>query len=62
MKVECILNHVISHSLNDTFGYHVISLNFSSQKMNFFSKYAMNVWYIEILTSNHIHMEDDRHS
>ncbi len=30
--------------------------------MSFFSKDAINVWYIEILTRNHIHIEDDKHS
>jgi hypothetical protein len=28
MKVECILNHVISHNLNHTSGYHVTNLKF----------------------------------
>ncbi len=30
--------------------------------MSFFTKDAINVWYIENLTNNHIHMEDDKDS
>jgi hypothetical protein len=57
MKVEGILNHAISHSLN-----HVTNLKFSFPKMSFSNKDVINVWQIENLTTNHIHMEDDKHS
>jgi len=57
MKVEGILNHAISHSLN-----HVTNLKFSFPKMSFSNKDVINVWQIENLTINHIHMEDDKHS
>ncbi len=43
MKVESILNHVISHSLNHVWIPYDL-LKISSQKMNFFSKDALNVW------------------
>jgi len=36
--------------------------NFSFQKMSFFNKDVINVQEIENLTSNHIHMENDKHS
>jgi hypothetical protein len=40
----------------------VTNLKFFISKNEFFSKDAINVWYIEILTMNHIHIEDDKHS
>jgi hypothetical protein len=30
--------------------------------MSFLSKDAINVWSVEVLTKNHIHIEDDKHS
>jgi hypothetical protein len=44
------------------FGYHVISLKIFISKNEFFNKDEINVREIEILTSNHIHMEDDKYS
>jgi hypothetical protein len=35
---------------------------FSFQKMRIFNKDVINVWYIAILTSNHIQMEDEKYS
>jgi hypothetical protein len=30
--------------------------------MKLLSKNVINVWQIEILISNHVHMEDDKHN
>jgi hypothetical protein len=62
MKVEGILNHVISHNMNHVWipcDYYFFK---SSQKMSFSNKNVINVWLIKILTKNHIYIKDDEHS